>query len=138
MIANHPEKTIDLREYGIEGSITVSAPTFRRRTALQNTVIPYTMTKEEKDKLDTIRDPALRKEYLDTLRMDTPAQFATIQAITVLAYVVNAPFHLSDCKSEMLLDVDSFFDFLDGANGDKIYSALIRAVDDLGVVDPLS
>ena len=104
-----PQKTINLKDFGSEGEITLEPLTFRRRKQLQNNIGLCMNVKNNEVE---------------------PTRMGDVMIYKVMAYIVSAPFRYDT--------IEGFYNFMDKMdrispdNGERLFSALNDAIKELG------
>lgn len=123
------EVVIDLTEYGKQGTIKMARPDFYHLSAVQNTALSVIISSDDMERANRM-DPIQKDKFIKDIMT---GNMYTMQLITTLGYITEAPFHLNDLKRNLTLDFDAFMSFMT----QPIYNRLKEAVDELEKGSPL-
>lgn len=127
MVEVHPSKIIETEQ----GNIVMEAPDTIRSTALANSIYSFILDDDDLEYLNQLTNDAERNAYI---KKKSLKRGMTMFQLSVLAYVVKAPFHINDYFVEPILDLKSFLKFADLPTISKMGDAM----KELGMIDPLS
>lgn len=123
----HPKKIIETKK----GKIVMEAPDMFRKSALSNSVYTYILNDDDLMKINDMKNDEERNRFI---QLKSLKKGYTTTQLSVLSYVVSAPFHLNDYAVEPVLDLKSFLEFIDS----ETFSLMIEKMRELGTTDPLS